>query len=171
MTIKLGDRAKDLISGFEGIVVGRSEWLAGCPTLTIQPEKSKGNSLPDAKTFDEPGCELLKSGVRNRVILAQAPVTLNLGDRVRDRITKFEGIVTGKTEWLMGCNRVCIQPEKLKDGKPVDRLSFDEILCVLLKRAVINSDGTSGVKVPAKKSSTGGPQPEPTRDRNPQFYH
>lgn len=35
----LGDRAKDIITGFTGIVVGHTRWLTGCDTYTLAPEK------------------------------------------------------------------------------------------------------------------------------------
>jgi hypothetical protein len=32
--------------------------------------------------------------------------TVNLGDKVKDRITGLEGIAIGVTTWLYGCRRV-----------------------------------------------------------------
>ena len=50
-----------------------------------------------------------------------------LGDRVKDRISGLAGIVVAKTEWLYGCVRVAVQPEKIgKDGKPLEMQTFDE---------------------------------------------
>jgi len=48
------------------------------------------------------------------------------GDRVKDLITNFEGIVVCRTEWLNKCVRICVQPEQLHDGKPIDGQTFDE---------------------------------------------
>lgn len=49
-----------------------------------------------------------------------------LGDRARDKITGFEGVLTSRAEFLTGCNRYCVQPTELKDGKPIDGIYFDE---------------------------------------------
>jgi hypothetical protein len=51
---------------------------------------------------------------------------LKLGDKVKDRITGFTGIVVARTDWLYGCVRFVVQPQTMHDGKPVEPLSFDE---------------------------------------------
>ena len=59
--IKLGDLAKDSISGFEGIVVADCLWLHGCRRLTIQPQKLHDGKPIDAQTFDELQLGLVKA--------------------------------------------------------------------------------------------------------------
>lgn len=49
-----------------------------------------------------------------------------LGSIAIDKITGFTGVLTSRCEFLTGCNRYCIQPQELKDGKPIDSLYFDE---------------------------------------------
>lgn len=52
--IKLGDKARDSITGYEGIVVARCEWLNGCVRSTLQPARLlKDGSVPKMETFDE----------------------------------------------------------------------------------------------------------------------
>ena len=77
---------------------------------------------------------------------------IELGDEVRDTITGFQGVVIGDTKWLHGCRRLTIQPKELKDGKPIDSLTFDEPQLVLVEPRV--ASGTS---------KTGRPRPEPQR--------
>lgn len=50
---------------------------------------------------------------------------IKVGDRVRDKITGFQGILIGRTQWLHGCDTVGIKPEKLHDGKPIEAVWFD----------------------------------------------
>lgn len=50
---------------------------------------------------------------------------INCGDRVKDKITGFKGIVVAKTEWLNGCLRISVQPEELHEGKPMEQQTFD----------------------------------------------
>ena len=79
---------------------------------------------------------------------------IKLGNRVKDSITGFTGIVIGRNEWLYGCEQILIQPDKLKDGVPVKAEWFDEQRIVLL----------SNKKLPTTKKSkvaTGGPQQGP----------
>ena len=77
---------------------------------------------------------------------------VNLGDRAKDVIGGFSGIVTAETQWLYGCRRVAIQPEKPdKDGKHREAEWFDEDQVKVVKRAA--------VRPPQRPtySSTGGP--------------
>lgn len=51
---------------------------------------------------------------------------IDLGDLAEDTVTGFRGIVTSKTQWLNGCWRLGLQPQKLgSDGKPVELQVFD----------------------------------------------
>ncbi len=53
-------------------------------------------------------------------------MSIKLGDKVRDKITGLVGIAVCHSEWLNGCIRIVVQPQELKDGKPVDATCFDE---------------------------------------------
>ncbi len=77
---------------------------------------------------------------------------INLGDKVKDSVTGFVGIVTARTEWLNGCIRLAVQGP-LKDGKVPDTEHFDETQLVLVKSKV----------VPSLVSRTGGPRPDEKR--------
>ena len=58
---------------------------------------------------------------------------IKLGDKVRDSISGFEGIVLGITSWLHGCDRACVAPEALHEGKPIQNQHFDVNQLKLLK--------------------------------------
>ena len=75
-----------------------------------------------------------------------------LGDVARDTITGFKGVVIASCDWLHGCRRLTLQPQGLKDKKPVEAQTFDAPQIQLLRRAAFM--GTS---------DTGGPRPEPRR--------
>lgn len=52
---------------------------------------------------------------------------IELGARVKDRITGFSGVAVSVTHWLYGCTRYGVQSETLdKDGKPIEAEWFDE---------------------------------------------
>ncbi len=62
---------------------------------------------------------------------------IELGDRVKDRITGYAGIAHAMTIWLNGCVRVAVQPESLdKDGKVVDDRYFDAGQLIIVKKQV-----------------------------------
>ena len=48
-----------------------------------------------------------------------------LGDKVRDKVTGYEGIAIGVAQHLYGCDTVGIKTTKLHDGKPIDCVWFD----------------------------------------------
>lgn len=51
---ELGDELKDVITGFKGIVRGRSQYLTGCNSYGIQSQKLSENGNPQEwKWFDE----------------------------------------------------------------------------------------------------------------------
>lgn len=70
---------------------------------------------------------------------------LELGLRAKDKITGFEGVLTSRCEFLTGCNRYCIQPTELRDGKPIDSLYFDEAQIEVVSKG-ITSDSVQGDK-------------------------
>ncbi len=45
-SIKLGDRVKDKVTGYTGIVTGITTWLNGCARMGIQAETVKKNEKP-----------------------------------------------------------------------------------------------------------------------------
>ena len=50
-----------------------------------------------------------------------------LGVRVKDSVSSFEGVVLGRCHWLTGCNQYVVTPTELdKDGKRRDGEWFDE---------------------------------------------
>lgn len=52
--IKMGDKVKDVISGFEGVATGRAEYLHGCVKILVEPEGLQESGKPiGAEWFDE----------------------------------------------------------------------------------------------------------------------
>lgn len=49
-----------------------------------------------------------------------------LGEKARDPLSGFEGIVVARTEWLYGCVRLALQPRGLHEGKPIEAQWFDQ---------------------------------------------
>lgn len=49
-----------------------------------------------------------------------------LGQTVEDQITGFTGVVTGRVEYISGCNQVLVTPKIGKDGSIRSAEWFDE---------------------------------------------
>ena len=69
-----------------------------------------------------------------------------LGHKYRDRMSGFEGIATGRHEYLNGCMRVTLSSTELREGKPVEGQSFDSEDLVFVDNGVAS-----------KAKPTGGP--------------
>jgi len=60
-------------------------------------------------------------------------VEIKLGSKVKDKITGLVGIAMARTTWLHGCVRISIQPQELKDGKPIELYTIDEPQCEVIE--------------------------------------
>ena len=66
-----------------------------------------------------------------------------LGTEVKDKITGFKGIVTGRCEYLTGCTQCLIIPTKLtKEGKRPEGEWFDEQRLIITSKKIITTDNT-----------------------------
>ncbi len=61
---------------------------------------------------------------------------IELGQEVKDKVTGFKGIASGKCIYLSGCTHVCIQPKVEKDGKLPDAKWFDEPMVEVVSKKV-----------------------------------
>lgn len=80
-------------------------------------------------------------------------MSVELGDKVRDKVTGFTGIAVSRIFWLYGCNRIGIQPPVGKDGKRPETEYFDEPQCEVVKKGVIKT----GLSKHPTEAETGGP--------------
>lgn len=114
-----GDEAKDIVTGFKGIVTARTSWLHGCDRITITPNKLGSDGLPiKEQTFDEQRIEVSKRGkVKATLPVAQRYLDLPLGAEAKDSVSGFTGIIAAITTMIGGDIHVQLEPEKLtKDG-------------------------------------------------------
>lgn len=56
--VKLGSKVKDTITGFEGVAVGRTEWLYGCTRIGVE-SCTLHEGKPLVEWFDEQRMEVL----------------------------------------------------------------------------------------------------------------
>jgi len=72
---------------------------------------------------------------------------INLGDKVKDTITDFEGTVVARIVYLNSCVRYQVQAKGLKDGKIIESEWIDEGQLIVIKEAkeeIKDSTGGSG---------------------------
>jgi hypothetical protein len=149
--VRLGDRVKDAISGFKGIVTGRYEYLYGCVRCAVRPEElSKEGTPAESQTFDEGQLEVVKRAAVTASPRSRAPFAL--GDKVKDDVSGFTGVVTGWFEHIHGLPTCSVQPQELREGKPVQAQTYDVGQLRSVKPAVVE---------PVQKQ-TGGPRDNPS---------
>lgn len=69
---------------------------------------------------------------------------VNLGDKVKDDLTGFSGIVSGIADYLTGCSQACVQPPQTETGTFVESRWFDvDRLTVVEPKAYTHTVTTS----------------------------
>ena len=61
--MQLGQKARDKVTGFEGTVTGRAEYLTGCTQYCLAPKTLPDGSIRSAEWFDEGRLETLEGGI------------------------------------------------------------------------------------------------------------
>jgi hypothetical protein len=72
---------------------------------------------------------------------------VNLGDKVRDKITGLKGIAVARTEFINGCVQYLVQPKINKDGTIPQDVGIDSQSIEVIKPKVKK----------IKREETGGP--------------
>lgn len=80
---------------------------------------------------------------------------IELGDKVKCRVTGFTGIAVARTIWLNGCDRITIQPPVGKDGKHPEGYTFDEAAVEVITKGA--------AALPQPKHERGGPTTKAVR--------
>lgn len=72
--VELGNEVKDIMTGFSGIAVARTDWLFGCSRILIEPTKlNKGNPI-EAVWYDEQRVQVVKK-TRPKVVKQKIKAT------------------------------------------------------------------------------------------------
>jgi hypothetical protein len=69
----LGKKAKDKITGFEGIITSKHLYLTGCTQYGIQPIIDKDGKFQEKEYFDEGRLEIIGGGFTKESISAEDP--------------------------------------------------------------------------------------------------
>ena len=77
MEIKLGQKAKDKITGFEGIIIGKCEYLTGCAQYGLTPKAKEGEKPLSTEWFDEGRIEIIGNGINAENVLSETKGGLN----------------------------------------------------------------------------------------------
>ena len=154
--IALGSRVRDIITGVKGVAIGRTEWLYGCTRIAVEHmDLDKDGKTKEANWLDEQRIELI-DGEPIKASPRLHECAIMLGSKVRDKLTGFDGIASGRTNWLSGNTTVTIEPTKLHDGKPIQAHNFDSARVELVEEQKPPMSKQGDPKAP------GGPQNDPS---------
>lgn len=62
-TIKLGNKVRDIVTGFQGIATVKAEYLTGCVQFGVTPDVSTDGKIPDTVWFDDKRLEFVAKGI------------------------------------------------------------------------------------------------------------
>jgi hypothetical protein len=87
------------------------------------------------------------------------PNKIQLGNWVEDKITGFAGYVTGRVEYITGCNQILVQPKCKEGGEFVDSRWVDET-----RLQVLNTNtGLEALKASDSSNLPGADTPAPRK--------
>lgn len=145
--IKLGMTIKCLQSGLEGTASTKRWTLDGSVTFAIQPVSESGNVLHDSIYVDYHSIAIVDNHLSGRAEPEDPTCKVQLGDRVRDVISGFEGVAFEKMMFLNGCVYFMIRNEELnKDGKMTETFLNHKSLEIIGEHEVVK-------EIIAKKST------------------
>lgn len=144
---KLGDLAKDSVTGFKGIVTEEIEMLYNCERVTLSPKVGDDGKIKVSNDFDLPGVKVLEEMVVDPVKPEKQIV--HLGDKVKCRLTDLEGYVFLVSLHLSGCRQLGVAP-KITDKNKIELQLVTEGQVDVQKEE----------KAKDSHKETGGPMPE-----------
>lgn len=88
---------------------------------------------------------------------------IGLGDKVRDRVSGFEGIATGRYEYIFGCLQYSVTPPNKEQKDDVKPRAFDDGALDIIERNAVQRWPTD---TSAAAQHPGGPDREaPSAER------
>lgn len=117
---------RDKVTGFSGIVVFRIEHMNDCVRYGVQPVVGKDKQLPEYKVLEGPNLEITALPKDKLPPAEETPNTLELGAKLRDRLTGLEGIAVLRVKHRYSGDRYGIQPPVDKTGEVPEVRTFDE---------------------------------------------
>ena len=154
MPVNLGDPVKDIINGHTGYATERMRWLYGCSRILIAAKKVGVEDL----WFDEQ--RVTKATGKRIAVAALLPCDVDLGDEVKDSLTGFSGIATGRADSFTGHVSFVVEAQKLpKDkGEQLQAFPVQRLIVVKKSKPPISQEAAG-----REKEMPGGPQHDPKR--------
>jgi len=132
--VAVGDKVKDLVTNFQGIVISIFDWQHGCARILVQPQELVDGKPVDAVAFDEARVETIIPAAVPVRELNYHPSKFPMGAKVKDNLTGFTGVVGAMERPMNGMVNVMIECTDLgKDKKVQESHWFDAARIEILK--------------------------------------
>ena len=105
--ILLGQKVKDKVSGFEGIVLVITEAIGCCKQIGIQGPLDKDGMPSKVVYIDEPQLEVVDA--KQIMVPDTKPFKFEFGQEAKCIVTGYQGKINGKAYHINGCNTYVIQ--------------------------------------------------------------
>lgn len=123
--VKLGQEVRDKVTGFTGTAAAEVEYLYGCNQIGVSPKMSDSGDVKDAEFFDIGRLEYVGDGISAEGGTPNWPDKVKLGNEIKDKITGFTGIATGRVRYLFGNVSYGIVPKVNDNGEMKSIQYFD----------------------------------------------
>ena len=105
----MGKNCRDIVSGFEGICIGVTEWMYGCRQFMIQPKAENGMKKSFPHLLFEKQLEILDNGISDKVEIPEYQPQQFFGKECRDKVTGVVGMCIGRAIWLFNCDQYVLE--------------------------------------------------------------
>ncbi len=157
--VKLGNVVRDVVTGVQGTAVQYLTLLNGSIQFGVQPKVTpkEPDKIPEAWNIDDNQLAFVDEGLEGKVV-PPPEVAINLGDKVRDKITNLVGVTILKAVFINGCVYFSVQGELTdkKAEKPPEPLFLSHDRLEVIKPAFIAPPATQ-TSQPQAQRPPGGP--------------
>lgn len=164
--IALGQKVRDRLTGFTGIVITVGYHYDGCIRVGVQPDAEDRNQAreaePDEEFFYPSQLEVLQERTTWTERDVQTDYEYGLGDLVTDEVSKFSGVVSVVNTKLFNEPRYLAKEQVADSGGEPESEWIDESSVKLVDDNFTNPDTDFEAEV--DESSTGAVEDSGNRD-------
>ncbi len=102
--IKLGNRVRDVITGYEGIATQRTDFMNGNTQFSVTSQAVDGKYPSDGISLDYHTLEVIDKAFEDKSMTPTFTSKVVLGQMVECVVTGALGIATHKTTYMNGCS-------------------------------------------------------------------
>jgi hypothetical protein len=144
----LGIKARDIITGCEGIIVTRNDHISGCAHYGLAQPETEAGVIPPTEFFDEGRIEFVGKGVSDRVEDPDATFKYEAGLLAKDKITGFKGKIGVRGQTFNSADNYALIPDVDEKGKLQEAMFFDEGRLEILDEGITAKEVESSQRGP-----------------------